>query len=128
VQNAIQSMATFMSSSNSTNQNLPDTLVWLWDAPLFIDDVQVGRFYDAVARPESTLGKTTVTLTQHNAQQIAAKFGIEGKVELGLIGQLLTNFVKPELKASGEGTADHTNQSGESKTIEVQAISTPESA
>jgi hypothetical protein len=39
--------------AEESNASRPPTLFWLWDAPLFIDDVQVGRFYDAVARPEA---------------------------------------------------------------------------
>ena len=33
---------------------LPARLVWLADAPLYIDADQVNRFYDAVVRPNAT--------------------------------------------------------------------------
>jgi len=105
---------------------LPEKLLWLWDAPMFIDEVQVGRFYDAVVRPDSTEGKTTITLSQQDTQKIAAKLGLEAKVGLGGLGQFLAHFVKPELTASGDGSLDSTSQSGESRTIEMRTISTPE--
>jgi anti-sigma regulatory factor (Ser/Thr protein kinase) len=62
---------------------LPEKLLWLWDAPMFIDEVQVGRFYDAVVRPDSTEGKTTITLSQQDTQKIAAKLGLEAKATMG---------------------------------------------
>ena len=115
-----------MNKPNSAKIRLPDSLVWLWDAPLFIDEVQVGRFYDAIARPESKQSKTTITISQQDARKIAGKLGIEAGVSVGAIGELLTKFVKPELKASGEAAIDSASQRAETRTIELQEISTPE--
>ena len=36
---------------------LPQTLLWLKDAPLFIDADRLGDFYDAVVRPPNRLRK-----------------------------------------------------------------------
>jgi hypothetical protein len=115
-----------MSEDAKPEAQLPDTLVWLWDAPLFIDEQQIGRFYDAIARPETKLGKTTLTISAQQAQRINAKLGLSAGVTIGELGQLLTKFVKPEFKASGEGTFDSNSQSSESKSIELHEISTPE--
>lgn len=115
-----------MNKTDAKTPELPDALVWLWDAPLFIDELQVGRFYDAVARPESKQGKTTITISKQDAQKIAGKLGIEAGISVGALGELLTKFVKPEFKASGEATIDAGSQSAETKTIELHEISTPE--
>jgi hypothetical protein len=112
--------------TDPSNINLPDTLLWLWDAPLFIDELQVGRFYDAVARPDALEGKTTITISEQSADKIAGKLGLQGKVEPGVMGELLTYFVKPSFTASGEGTIDSSNQSGKSRTTDRSPISTPE--
>ena len=52
---------------------------WLADAPLFIDAGQVDRFYDAVVRPLSKLGPTTVQLYEEDSEKIAAE--IKAKIE-----------------------------------------------
>lgn len=113
-------------SNNLSKAELPDALVWLWDAPLFIDETQVGRFYDAIARPESKQGTTTITISKQDAQKIAGKLGIEAGISVGALGELLTKFVKPEFKASGEATVDAASQNVETKSIELYDISTPE--
>jgi hypothetical protein len=33
-------------------QQIPKELLWLLDAPLFIDEVLIEAFYDAILRPE----------------------------------------------------------------------------
>jgi hypothetical protein len=52
-----------MSSKASMDPELPDALLWLKDAPLFIDADQVARFYDAVVRPSSEEGARTITVS-----------------------------------------------------------------
>jgi len=115
-----------VNDADAKTSELPDKLVWLWDAPLFIDELQVGRFYDAVARPESKQGKTTITISKQDARKIAGKLGIEAGISVGALGELLTKFVKPEIKASGEGAVNSESQSAETRTIELHEISTPE--
>jgi hypothetical protein len=34
-----------------TDGNLPEQLLWLSDAPLFIDDCQIAKLHDAIVRP-----------------------------------------------------------------------------
>ena len=41
---------------------LPPEILWLLDAPMFIDDKQVDAFYDAVVRPDYE--GTSVTLSE----------------------------------------------------------------
>jgi 6-pyruvoyltetrahydropterin/6-carboxytetrahydropterin synthase len=59
------------------NQQLPTELVRLQDAPLFIDSAQLDRFYDAIARPVSRQGNTTVILTEETVKSIEGKLSAE---------------------------------------------------
>jgi hypothetical protein len=118
-----------MSGAPSTKLQLPEAIVWLADAPLFIDAEQVYRFYDAVARPETAEGTTTLEITSQNADQISGKLGIEAGVSPGKLAALLTPvfaFIKPEVKASGEAQAQHEETDQNSRKIELHPISTPQ--
>jgi hypothetical protein len=76
----------------SDNQ-LPDELLWLLDAPMFIDEKQVDAFYDAVVRPdyEGTSVTLSETITRETTFRGGARLGAllpwwlvkaEGEVEL----------------------------------------------
>src|SRR5258706_10685444 len=90
-----------MTETNGKNLSLPNQLVWLADAPLFIDEDQVARFYDAVVHPESTQGVTTLEVTREKADKIGAKLGVEASVAMTSLASLLAPvfaFIKPEVK------------------------------
>src|SRR5579884_3155990 len=55
-------------------QEIPKELVWLLDAPLFIDDVQIEAFYDAMLRPE--LDATALQLSRGVSNQIGGGVGL----------------------------------------------------
>jgi hypothetical protein len=57
--------------------DVPPELLWLSDAPLFIDDLQVNAFYDAVLRPDYEL--TSVAL----GNSISAETTVGGSVSMG---------------------------------------------
>jgi hypothetical protein len=65
-----------MGSNASKSPELPDALLWLKDAPLFIDADQVARFYDAVVRPSSKEGARTVMVSEQKVRQITGKLGL----------------------------------------------------
>jgi hypothetical protein len=44
---------------------LPQSLLWLHDAPLFIGEAQIERFHDAVVRPLSKQGAVSAGDTLH---------------------------------------------------------------
>jgi hypothetical protein len=110
----------------SADHQLPETLLWLWDAPMFIDEIQVGRFYDAVVRPESKTGKTMVALSRLDTHKASAKLGFKAGLSIGELGQLLTKLIKPEASVTAEGGYEGSAQKSKTETIELFEISTPE--
>ena len=112
--------------TEAVDHQLPETLLWLWDAPMFIDEVQIGRFYDAVVRPETKTGKTTISLANVNTHKASATLGLKGGLSLGDFAQLLTKLIKPELGVAGGGGYEWSGQKGKTESIEFYEISTPE--
>jgi hypothetical protein len=113
----------------SVISKVPDELLWLADSPLFIDEDQVSRFYDAVVRPESNAGTTTLQITEETIKQIKANLGIEASLSttelLAAIAHVFA-FVKPEIKASAEGEGQLQTSKENSATYEFHPISTPQ--
>jgi len=72
---------------------LPEELLWLLDAPLFIDDQQVDAFYDAVMRPDYE----GTSLTLSNSITHDTTFGANLTV-----GAALPWFAKTEAQLTGE--------------------------
>ena len=112
-----------------TPETLPPHLVWLADAPLFIDADHVGRFYDAVARPQAKQGAISLELSQENITAIKGKLNIEGTLTTEKLAGLLAPvfaFLKPTLKAGGEAEAEENRKHAESTSMEFLPISTPQ--
>lgn len=124
---------------------LPENLLWLADAPLFIDNDQVERFYDAVVRPEAKSGQVTLQITEEKASRISAKVAGEasgkasakGKLSPGMLLDFLSNafpFVKAEVelgaelqaKAGGEGGYERNKRRVEGETLTLHHIETPQ--
>src|SRR5262249_8679924 len=79
------------SSTNDTiSVSVPSELLWLLDAPLFIDAKQVDAFYDAVLRPDYE--GTSLTLSN----SISTETSFEGGATVGVA---LPWFGKAELNA-----------------------------
>jgi len=78
--------------------NLPPELLWLLDAPLFIDSKQVDAFYDAVLRPDYE--GTSVTLS--NSITTETTFG--GQTTVGVA---LPWFGKVELAGNAARSRSH---------------------
>jgi hypothetical protein len=88
-------MDTSLTAAKPPPLELPRELLWLLDAPLFIDGKQVEAFYDAVLRPDYE--GTSTTLSDSITQEV--KLG--GKTTVGLA---LPWFAKAEATASIEGS------------------------
>src|SRR6267142_1722339 len=93
------------SQMSQVRPELPSPLLWLADAPLFIDTDQVGRFYDAIARPQTKGGTTSVEITSETMKELSGKLGLEAGLTTeklaGLLLPLLA-FVKPSAKVVAE--------------------------
>lgn len=84
-------------------RELPEELLWLLDAPLFIDALQVEAFYDAVVRPDYE--STSITL----GDSVSKNDTFGGSASVGVA---LPWFGKTALEAHGEKgrTAGHSNE------------------
>jgi hypothetical protein len=72
---------------------LPEELLWLADAPLFIDEQRVDAFYDAVFRPD--YGETSLTLSE----KVTKDTSLGGKLKLGALIPGL--FAKADAEVGG---------------------------
>jgi hypothetical protein len=118
------------SEMNQGRPELPNPLLWLADAPLFIDSDQVSRFYDAIARPKTKGGTTTVEMTEETAKELSGKLGLEVGIETGKLAGLLLHalaFVKPSAKVTAEGEASKKTSEGSSVSYELIPVETPQS-
>jgi hypothetical protein len=113
---------------NQARPELPSPL-WLADAPLFIDDDQVARFYDAIARPQSKDGTTTVEIASETIRELSGKLGLEaGLTTEKLAGLLLPLLavVKPSAKINAEGEVAKKSSEGSSVSIELIPVESPQ--
>ena len=88
------------------NNQLPEQLLWLLDAPMFIDEKQVEAFYDAVVRPDYE--GTSVTLSDTVTRETTFGGGVT-------IGAALPWFAKAE----GEAQIEHARgqERGQERTL-----------
>jgi hypothetical protein len=111
------------------DQGLPDSLSWLADAPLFIDGNQIGRFYDAVVHPASRQGTIQFELSKEKARDLEGAFQIQAGLTTEKLAALLApvfSFIKPEVKASGEGKGKSSRRTGSKRVVELLPIDTSE--
>lgn len=116
--------------SENERPPLPDKFTWLLDSPLFIDADQVGRFYDAVARPVTKGGAVTLEITDETVTDLKGKLGIEAGLTPGQFAGMLAPLlaiVKPEIKGSGEVEGERKSTKGGSYSYELAAVDTPQS-
>lgn len=102
------------------------SLIWLDDAPLFIDARQVERFYDAVVQPPYAKTSREIVITKQSAGKVAAKLGLGVSASPGKIASFLNAFLDAELKASAEGEADYNWANESSESLKLEPITTPE--
>jgi hypothetical protein len=87
-------------------EELPEQLLWLADAPMFIDSKQVDAFYDAVVRPDYE----GISIQESDALNTTTTFG--GKVT---VGAAIPWFVKAEGELAGEEQMER--QRGQQRTL-----------
>jgi len=108
---------------NQTRPQLPSPLLWLADAPLFIDADQVSRFYDAIARPQTKSGTANVEITDETIKELTGKLELEASITTekfaALIAPLLA-FAKPSLKAGG--SIERAGKTSESNSVSYELI------
>jgi hypothetical protein len=115
-----------VSNHGLADTELPDALLWLKDAPLYIDAGQVYRFYDAVVRPSKEEGATTLTFSEQEAKQISGKLGLKGGITISELATLLSGFLKPAVEVSGEGQVSRGKTDQESESVVLHPIKTPQ--
>jgi hypothetical protein len=110
-------------------------LLWLLDAPLFIDDKQVNSFYNAVVRPDIVdnpqeggvsyaPAAIKIEVTKENLSKIAGKLNAEVGFSLGQL--LSTLFPSAEAKVSGEVGGEEEQKAGKTTTIELHPVENPQ--
>lgn len=110
------------------NSNI-DQVFWLADAPLFIDSLQVKRFYDAVVRPDHEKGTTTLEITNEKESNLSAN--LELGAEIGpskIFGSLISTFPFLDFKVTGKASGGFIRRKNkkQSHKVELHPISTPE--
>lgn len=87
------------------------TILWLSDAPLFIDEDLVARFFDAIVRPKYEHVGEKRSEENETTDQMSAKLGITGKAGLNLPAWLTP------IKLSGELTGELAGERSEAKKV-----------
>jgi hypothetical protein len=115
--------------TNTKEYSLPQQLFWLEDVPLFADALHIDRFYDAVASPESKQRSVGLQFSAETIEKLTGKLALEASVTTEKLASLLAPlfaFIKPSLKASGEAQAEKETSKGQTVTLELESISTPQ--
>lgn len=113
-----------MVTGNMAPEISSSSLAWLADAPLFIDERQVGAFYDAVVMPQSSTGKTVLEVSKGTGFKLGGKVG--GSLEVGPsdILKMWFPFLSAKATATAEGTGETSGDSHDKRTIELLPIDT----
>ena len=114
-----------MSEDTRQDFSLPESLLWLMDASLFIDEELVNKYYDAIVRPVHTEGPRTIRIGENNVDKISGKLGISGKVAPSELMSKLVSFLNFEVQASADVAGATTSAQSREETIELQPIKTP---
>ena len=94
-----------------SDSDVPAELMWIADAPLFIDEQRVDAFYDAVFRPD--YGEINLTLQKK----------VHRNTSLGGQGTLSSVFPGLFAKASGSLSAEHSRSRDDGQERALQPIS-----
>jgi hypothetical protein len=101
----------------------PEQVLWVKDAPLFIDEVNLAQFYDACVRPPfDDAAPVKLKLSESMKKDVAGK--LAGKGTAGLANWL--SFVaSSSVEISAEGQMSRSRASGSETEIVLQPIKTP---
>jgi len=101
---------------NSSSPKLSPELIWLADAPLFIDATQVDCFFDAVVQPSSRVVKWLNSQQTTTDVEFSAKGTGGAKIDLskslGIFGNFFSGLgeISAEAEAGGTGAFKSQNQ------------------
>lgn len=112
-----------------TDVKLPDSLLWLADAPLFIDENLISRFYDAVVQPQGEQMTTTLEISQEKTNKLSGDLNIGGSVSPSDLLTSLSHvlpFLKVEAHGDAKASGERSNSKSETQTVELRTIRTPQ--
>lgn len=105
------------------SERLPQALLWVKDAPLFIDRTSLDQFYDAVVRPPfKEHAPQTIKISKSLKEDLEKKFG--GKVGVS-IPSWLSFIFSGNAEISGEIKKGESQSDARETTITLEPISTP---
>ncbi|WP_316191871.1 MULTISPECIES: hypothetical protein [unclassified Bradyrhizobium] len=112
-----------MQGGESKDGEIPQALMWVKDAPLFIDSKNLGEFYDAVVRPPyEEDSAVTFKVSESQKKELEKKFG--GKAGLHVPSWLSLIF-SGGVDVSGEVKSGNSAGTGSETTFTLKPISSP---
>ncbi len=102
------------------------SLVWLADAPLFIDAHQVAAFYDAIVKPERDQGTITLSTKTLTVHQEGLEVEVGAEVSAASIIKTWFPFLDAKVTAKVAGSSQDQDSNEKAETIEFHPISTPQ--
>lgn len=115
-----------MRSENSSISALDEKLRWMLDAPFFIDETQLGAFYDSVVQPNVAREESIhIEITEETARDLGANLNIDIN-PMALAGSLTEVLGPFNAKASGGFGFSRNVSKNETQTIDLKPIRTPQ--
>jgi hypothetical protein len=109
--------------TSSDPPGIPEQLLWVKDAPLFIDEINLSRFYDAALRPPfDETSPLKLKVTESTKRDLEGKFG--AKLSAGL-SNWLSAIASGSAEVSGEGKVAKSDATGSESEIILQPIQNP---
>jgi hypothetical protein len=103
--------------------DIPQELLWINDAPIFIDDANVARFYDAAVRPPfDEASPIKLKMTDSIKKEFEGKFGVKASVGLA---KWLAAIASSSAEVNAEGKGTKSTSAGSESEILLAPISTP---
>jgi hypothetical protein len=102
------------------------TVVWLADAPMFIDADQISALYNAVAKPEHETEKITLNLEKSREFRIEGKVSVEGEIGVAKWLGTVFPFLDAKGKVGAEVAPSGQSESKEGTEIELRPVDTPQ--
>ncbi len=120
--------------ANKENDNLLEKLIWIADAPMFIDDVLLGQFYDAIVMPHAKVEDgIIVEFSEQDIKNIQNFFSgqVGGKFDPG---KLLASFssltglpsIEMNAELKGERTTELSTTRDSKHSYKVSLIESPQ--
>jgi hypothetical protein len=106
------------------SDSLPAALMWVKDAPLFIDDASLDRFYDAVVRPTfRESGPRTIKISEEQKNELRGVLKAGAKAHLP---SWLSGILSAGVDLNAEGEKKSSDATAEVTELKLEAISTPQ--